>query len=145
MTDTQKIHGLDCILLVDDDEITNLIHRRIIEKSGLEVAVKVVQDAQSALDYLIDINDPDYIKPGIIFLDINMPGMSGWEFLEKYNQLPEHCKVRAVIVMLTTSVDPDDIRRAETTRGVHSYLNKTLTAEKLDGVINAHFNSSNGV
>lgn len=73
---------LNCILLVDDDEPTNFLHRIIIRKAGLDVNVQSTFSGEEALDYLTckgEFSDamPNYPKPGIILLDINMPGING--------------------------------------------------------------------
>ena len=135
----RKIKGLECILLVDDDAIANLIHKRTIESAGIDLHVEVAQNGQEALDYLLGKKEGQFIKPGIIFLDINMPGMNGWEFMEQYNRLAEEFKVKAVVVLLTTSTHSGDREDADKNPGVQNFMNKTLSVPKLEELIESHF------
>ncbi|UYQ93332.1 response regulator [Chitinophaga horti] len=139
----KKIDGLDCILLVDDDHATNFINSMIIKRAQLDVHVQVVTNGQEALDYLTGTgdfaNNTNYILPGIVFLDINMPAMNGWEFLDEYHKLPEEKKAGIVIAMLTTSLNPDDERKANGIDDIRGFLNKPLTVEKLLEVIERFF------
>ncbi|WP_296618730.1 response regulator, partial [Marivirga sp.] len=80
---TNKSNKLDCVLLIDDDEATNFYHKLILEKENTGVYIQSVKSAKEGLDFLLCKGDySDYPQPGIIFLDLNMPGMSGWDFLE---------------------------------------------------------------
>ena len=78
-------------------------------------------------------------QPDLIFLDINMPGMNGWEFLEEYNKLDKEIQSRVMVIMLTTSDNPDDSMRAKTWGFVSDYITKPLTKERLKDIIDAHF------
>ncbi|NBQ54251.1 MAG: response regulator, partial [Proteobacteria bacterium] len=77
----KKIDGLDCILLIDDDKATNFLHTLTIQDSGIAVKVQDVESARDGLDYLTCkgafSHCSEFPRPGIIFLDINMPGMNG--------------------------------------------------------------------
>jgi CheY-like chemotaxis protein len=122
---------LDRILLVDDDAVTNMLHRRVIERSGRARAIDVATDGQEALDILrtdIALGRP---LPELIFLDINMPGMGGFEFLEHYANLDIAPDEQLIIVMLSTSLLQADHARAEADPNVHSFCDKPLRVEKL--------------
>ena len=141
----KKYPGLECILLVDDDPPTNFIHRKIIQTTDIDTHVQTCENGRDALDYIEGtepFEDGDKCpKPGIIFLDINMPGMNGWEFLDKYNQLPEEKKENIVVAMLTTSLNPDDQRTANEYAGVHSFFSKPLKKDYLHQLIEERFSS----
>lgn len=114
------------VMLIDDNQSTNFIHS-IILKSILSPEQIIVHDmAEDALNYLKENN-----KPEIIFLDINMPGMDGWEFLEEYEKSQLSQDGSIIIVMLTTSLNPDDEKRIQNYRSVKGFENKPLTTEKL--------------
>ncbi|HVX52462.1 MAG TPA: response regulator [Chitinophagaceae bacterium] len=138
-----KVKGLECILLVDDDEATNFVNSYTIKKTGLEVHVQLAADARQALDYLTCKGEysrlDKYPQPGIVFLDINMPGMSGWDFLKEYQILPVEQKAHIVIAMLTTSLNPDDREKGEQNTDIKKFITKPLTAEMLAEVIRANF------
>jgi CheY-like chemotaxis protein len=72
-------------------------------------------------------------------LDINMPGMNGWEFLKEYNQLENKLQSKVIVIMLTTSDNPDDESKAKTWDFVSDYITKPLTKEKMEVIVNKYF------
>ncbi len=130
---------LNCLMLIDDDETTNFIHNIVIKKVDCAENVVIMQDGTLALDYLGSIDKAKYVKPDLIFLDINMPAMNGWEFLEEYSRLDAKLKGQVVIVMLTTSLNPDDEKRANKMEAIDDFHNKPLTREILQEVLTKHF------
>jgi CheY-like chemotaxis protein len=135
---------LNCILLVDDDETFNYLHKRSIMKAGVAEHVEVVENAQDALDYLKHYGiyketEIECKRPDLIFLDINMPGMSGWEFLEEYKKLSDNQKAKIILVMLTSSVNPEDEKKAEQTGKISKFVNKPFTIEKLIDTLKVNF------
>ena len=137
----RKLH---CILLIDDDEPTNFLNRMLIEEVDCAEHIQIFQSGQSALDYLTgsgSFANGQFPSPDLIFLDINMPAMNGWEFLDRYNKLDEEFKSRITIVMLTTSFNPDDINRAKENAAISKFETKPLTSGKLKRVLKKHFSS----
>ena len=135
---------LKCILLIDDDEATNFLNKIIIERANLTEHIQVAQSGQEALDYLTNQGDfleegKGYPQPDLIFLDINMPAMNGWEFLDEYKKLRDEQKARIVIVMLTTSLNPDDELKARKIPEISNYKNKPISQEMLREVIYENF------
>jgi CheY-like chemotaxis protein len=133
---------LKCILVIDDDEPTNFFTRMILEEMECAEHVQTVQSGQEALEYLgkseSDGNDESlYPSPDLIFLDINMPAMNGWEFLEEYKQIS--VKHRIIMVMLTTSLFPEDKSRAESIPEISGFENKPITDEKVKAVVEKYF------
>lgn len=127
---------LKCILLVDDDPDDNMYHRIIIEEMNIAENIEVVFNGLEAINYLKKENRN---PPELIFLDINMPRMNGWEFLEQYKHLDEKQKARVVIVILTTSANPDHIKKAQQIKEVTGFETKPLTKEMLTDILNEHF------
>jgi len=125
-------------MLVDDDHDDNFFHEREIIKNNLAGIVIVKDSAKKALEYLKNKNDP---SSDLIFLDINMPVMSGWEFLNEYGQLNKDLQKKAIIIMLSTSQNPTDIAKSKTWDFVSDYVTKPLTKEILQNIIVKHFNS----
>lgn len=119
------------ILLVDDDDVTNMLHRRVIERSGRAKVIEVATDGQEALEILRADLTAGHPLPELIFLDINMPGMGGFEFLEHYAHLQIDPDAQLIIVMLSTSLLRADHARAEADPNVHSFCDKPLRIEKL--------------
>lgn len=137
---TGKISKLDCVLLIDDDKATNFYHSIIVEEECSPVHIQTVNSAKEALDFLLCKGGGAEIpKPGIIFLDINMPGMNGWDFLNKYNELSGEIQDKAVVAMLTTSHNPDDRERAAEIPIVKEFVHKPLTNEVLKKIIQENF------
>ncbi|MEO7766642.1 MAG: response regulator [Ferruginibacter sp.] len=135
---------LNCIMLIDDDEPTNFISSMLIEQVDCTKHIEVAESGQNALNYLKSMGmdhcgNPDRPCPDIIFLDINMPAMNGWEFLEKYNELQKEQQAKIMIIMLTTSLNPDDELRALKMPIVSGFENKPLTKEKINRVIKQYF------
>lgn len=120
---------LNCVLLVDDDSATNFINEIVIQETGLVRQVVKASTGVQALEFLkIKINSK-HPQPEIILLDINMPAMDGWEFMEAYRVLEEEQKAKIIVVMLTTSLNPDDEERARNIKEINDFRNKPLTAE----------------
>ncbi|WP_109746295.1 response regulator [Flavobacterium araucananum] len=125
---------LDYIMLVDDDKIGNFFHERVIRKYKTTISVIIKESAEEALYYLQNKECNENTLPVIIFLDINMPGMNGWEFLEEYKNLDKklHCKV--ILVILTTSQNTEDIFKAKSNDIIFALKTKPLDKEILDEI-----------
>lgn len=134
---------LNCILLIDDDEPTNFINEMIINKANCTEKVAVTESGKEALDYLTSVDRGENPYPDLIFLDINMPAMNGWEFLEHYNRLSKAQQGEIVIIMLSTSLNPDDKIRANQTPHVNDFMPKPLTVNVLNKIIEKHFTQAN--
>ena len=130
---------INCILLIDDDPDDNFLHQMVIEESQLCNHIRIAENGQQALNYLNEPEAPDYLRPDVILLDINMPGMNGFEFLLEYRQLPPDRQAHVILMMLTTSLNPDDEQRAHSYGVINSYRNKPLTRQMLDEIVETHF------
>ncbi len=124
-------------MLIDDNGDDNFFHEREIKKIDLACTVITKNSGLEALEYLKSKKEP---RADLIFLDINMPGMNGWEFLQEYDQLGKELQSRAINIMLTTSDNPDDKERARTFGFVSDYIIKPLTKEKVKAIVDKYFN-----
>jgi CheY-like chemotaxis protein len=127
---------LNCILLVDDDHEDNFYHEIIIKKMNITNSIQVARNGLEALDFLKKDNQ---VIPELIFLDVNMPKMNGWEFLAEYKHLNPNQKAKITIVMLTTSANPDDVKKAEEIADVNGYRSKPLSVQMLTEILNTYF------
>ena len=127
---------LNCILLVDDDPDDNFFHQRIINKMNITYSIAIAKNGVEALEYLRKDNQ---VIPELIFLDINMPMVNGWEFLDEYKNLDPKQKAPITIMMLTTSANPDDIKRANEIEDVTGIKTKPLSVEMLNEILANHF------
>lgn len=134
---------INCILIIDDNDSDNAYHKIIIKKAGVCNQIRIVLDGLKALDYILNSAKPglenDYPKPDLIFLDVNMPHMNGLEFLEEYHKLDEAMKSSIVITMLTTSLNPDDEKKAMNIKEASEFKNKPLTLEMLHEIAQKYF------
>ncbi|HTI94773.1 MAG TPA: response regulator [Puia sp.] len=137
---------LNCILLIDDDEPTNFLNKMTLEQTGCTRHIFVAQSGQEALDYLRGCGPGNGSsgmspRPDLIFLDINMPAMDGWEFLERYKTLPSEQKADIVLIMLTTSLNPDDEVKTRTIPEVAGFENKPLSQQRLQELLKKYFSN----
>ena len=132
---------LDRIMLVDDDEIHSSLCYELIQKSGIASDVNIFNDAEEALEYL-ENNKLDLDKlPDLIFLDINMPFMDGWDFLDAYEKFSDEFEKDIVLILLTSSVYKNDIERARDYKSVSEYIQTPISIQKLLATRDEYFPS----
>ncbi|SFC54188.1 CheY chemotaxis protein or a CheY-like REC (receiver) domain [Flexibacter flexilis DSM 6793] len=124
------------VMLIDDNEIDNLINQKIIEASDVAEHILSHTGAKAALEFLRNVEKMASIKtdmlPEVIFLDVDMPLMDGFQFLDEFEKLSDDIKKHCGIVMLTSSINPQDLNKAKKSAYVKKYLNKPLTQDALD-------------
>jgi CheY-like chemotaxis protein len=126
-------------MLVDDDQNDNFFHEREIKKNNSAIVVIEKNTGLEALKYLRSQKVNKNMLPDLIFLDINMPGMNGWDFLQEYERLDKELQSKVIIIMLTSSDNNDDISRAKAWSFVSDYITKPLTKEIMIDIIKKYF------
>jgi CheY-like chemotaxis protein len=138
-------YKLNCILLVDDDEDDNLIHKDLIEELDITQHLQIATNGIEAMEYLSKVyTDPDptrYPKPDLIFLDLNMPKMNGFEFLEEYERMLGMFDSDPKITVLTTSAVPEDRQRALEYPMVQGFELKPLMDKSVMHLVQASYPS----
>lgn len=122
------------VLLVDDNEIDNFINERILNSSLFAEEVIVRNSTDTALAFLKETAGNADLRPRLIFLDLNMPVKDGFVFLDEFNTLTEEVKKSCKIIVLSSSISPEDISRASTNPYVYKYINKPLSEKYLEAV-----------
>lgn len=125
------------VMLVDDNEIDNLINQKMIEAANITQHIYTHTGARSAIEFLKNIEKIDEaaknILPEVIFLDIDMPLMDGFQFLDEFEKLQDNTRDRCKIVMLTSSINPQDMSKSKE-YNVLKYFNKPLSQETLENL-----------
>src|SRR3984957_9747738 len=126
------------VLLVDDDEINNFISIKLIKKALLNTEIMACLNGKFAIDQLVEIQrkDPDKM-PDYILLDINMPIMNGWEFLDEYKRLNIDPVGKCKIFIISSSVFSNDINKARSYPLVKDFISKPLSVEKIKEMFDA--------
>ncbi len=122
------------IMVVDDNQIDRYIAEKTIRKYHFAEDILQMPSAVEALKYLSTAAQGAGMLPEVILLDINMPEMNGFEFLEKYAELPEMTRANTTVFILSTSLNEDDIQTAEQNPYVKKFLNKPLNEETLNTI-----------
>lgn len=123
---------IDFIMLIDDDRLTNFLSEMVINESNFCERVESFMSAKKALLYLQ--NSQALELPDIILVDINMPGMDGWEFLEEFSKIKFSTSNVPKIFMVTTSLNPDDKKRASEISTLSGFYRKPLTSDTLASI-----------
>jgi len=133
---------IDCILLIDDNADDNTYNQIIIEKMEIADNIKVAENGIEALNYL----ENDQKTPDLILLDMNMPKMNGWEFLEIYRAYSAKKNLSSNVIVLANSLSKEDKQRLENIPVIASHNIKPLTKQMLEEITNRYLqsNGSNG-
>ena len=124
------------IMLIDDSDIDNMVNKHILSKNMVAEHIIIFTSANDALTYFSEnkTTTDEMLIPKIILLDINMPIMNGFGFLVEFEKITADNLKNTKVIMLTSSVDPNDIRRSKDYSSVISFISKPLSLEHLDEI-----------
>jgi CheY-like chemotaxis protein len=123
------------VLLIDDDPIINLVHRKFLEKSTQFYTITVTNSAVKALDLLREWDAAGEPLPNLLLLDIMMPILDGFGFLQRFEELPDSIRGKVRIVMLTSSLDPRDKDKSVESPYVVGFIDKPLDKWKMEQLV----------
>lgn len=124
------------VWLIDDDPLANFLSEKIIKICQLATQVFTFTTIESALYFLNQAAGEESVAlPDYIFLDINMPGLDGWNFLDSFAELPEAAKTKCSLYILSSSIDKEDKRRTEQHSDACGFISKPLSEEDLKRII----------
>lgn len=121
------------MFLIDDDDVFVFLTKKIIERSGANVLLSVFSNGQEGIEYIKGIAAEEDLLPDVILLDLNMPVMDGWEFLNAYQELELAKNIALYIV--TSSISPYEVERAKHIKEVQEFIVKPIAKEKFIDII----------
>jgi len=130
----KKIHS-SCI--IDDDPIFIYGTKRIMKEVHFCDSVLVYNNGQDAIEGLLELTENGDVLPSVIFLDLNMPIMNGWEFLETFTRIPNNNLGEITVYIISSSIDPRDLEKVKNYEIVNNYILKPITPKDLEGVLSA--------
>ncbi|MEP3838483.1 MAG: response regulator [Algibacter sp.] len=131
MSDDKKIK----ILFIDDDKATNFLNKHLAKGRESIESIYLKHSGFEAIEFLQNCTKDTENIPNLIFLDINMPAMNGWEFLEEFYELDENLINKIKVIILSSSDDPRDLKRFENNGKLLDFLRKPLNVQALVSVL----------
>ncbi|MEP5254615.1 response regulator [Winogradskyella rapida] len=123
------------ICVIDDDDIYQFTITKILSSIKMNKKILLFSDGEEALDFMIDNLYSDSELPDVIFLDINMPIMDGFQFMEEYVKLKPKLNKEITIYMVSSSVDPVDIAKAKSISDISDYIIKPIEVKQLKALM----------
>lgn len=123
------------ISIVDDDDIYRYSIMRTLKDLNVTKKILVFRDGEEAIDFMLDNLGNSQDLPDVIFLDINMPIMDGFEFMEEYVKIKPKVGKKITVYMISSSVNPVDLEKAKSISEISDYIVKPIEAEKLVTII----------
>ena len=127
---------LKSIVLLDDNTATNFIHETYLRRVNCVERIYTFTMGEKAIEYLMSLE----VFPELIFVDINMPTMDAWEFMEIYEEIDMSLKINTKVILLTTSIIPSDKGKMSLFNEIEAMMFKPLNEEAIKNIMNEHFN-----
>jgi CheY-like chemotaxis protein len=123
------------IFLIDDDPVFVFLTKRLLSGVNIGCQIKVFQDGELAIDRLKEISGDSSLLPDIIFVDLSMPVMDGWEFLDEYSALAPKMAKQIELFIVSSSISPQEVERSKTYSQVADFLIKPVAKGKLAEIL----------
>ncbi|MFS4454601.1 response regulator [Maribacter sp. 2304DJ31-5] len=130
-----KMAKIEHCCLIDDDPIFIYGTKRIMKEMDFCESVIVYNNGQEALDGLLAISESGEKVPQLIFLDLNMPIMNGWEFLDEFTKISNNIFNKTIVYIISSSVDPRDLEKVKNYKTVNNYILKPITPNDLESIL----------
>ena len=134
-TDSKK---LDLVLLIDDDDLVNTLNTIILRQSGLVESIQAVRSGDEGFQAL-EVCQKENKWPAIIFVDINMPGIDGWEFITLFGEKFRAFKKKCIICLLSSSLDPRDKEKVNKSELIDFFISKPLSLEVVSDLCDKYY------
>ncbi|TDS15202.1 response regulator receiver domain-containing protein [Maribacter caenipelagi] len=135
-----NLERLNTILLVDDDDASNFLHSIFINKLDMDVNINSALNGQEAIDFILGKGQEQLELPCMVMLDLRMPVMDGWQFMNAYEELvPKKLKEQITIVLVTISDNKEDKERAVNNKYIADFAQKPLSDETFKALIQKHY------
>jgi CheY-like chemotaxis protein len=122
---------LELIMCIEDDPITTMLFKKVVQKAIFAKEIIYATNGEEAINLIHDFSKQNTL-PQLIFLDLNMPIMGGWEFLDLFNNSEYFNSNYTKVIILSSTIDPKDIKKSKTYPNVIDFLSKPITVEKLN-------------
>ncbi len=123
------------VYVIDDDEIYQFTINKILNSFNLPLEIKFFPDGEEAINFIDHNKNNEEELPDIVFLDINMPIMDGFEFLEEFEKIKSNLSKNIIVHMVSSSVDEVDIERANKNKNISSYITKPVNPKDIEYII----------
>jgi CheY-like chemotaxis protein len=125
---------INSLFVIDDDKIYHFLLKNLFKQNGINVAISFFHNGQEAIEVIRNAKDGSAL-PDLILLDVNMPIMNGWQFVEEYNRMAASLPRPSIIYMISSSNDEVDINKAKVYSDiVKDYLLKPICKEDLEKI-----------
>lgn len=131
------MNNIKNLTLIDDDEVFVYLTRKTIHKTNLVDQISVFDNGLDALNFIKNNIGNQDVLPDVVFLDLSMPIMDGWQFLEEFGKLKSDQKRKITIYICSSSISPDDVSRAKASNEVSDFIFKPITAQKLQEIVSS--------
>lgn len=129
------MESIDTLCIVDDDSVFQFITQKVVEKTRLVRNIKVFSNGLEAIEFLKSVREDPEALPDVILLDLAMPVLNGWDFLEEYVALRPSLGKQIVLYIVSSSIDPKDIERARSISEVTDFIIKPVTRDKFVAMV----------